>query len=95
MKHTTDDPPSDRLPSEEYPQARGFAQGILFAERVMKLIDAFVIWFLGDPYWRSKPRIDWRKSVLFRRPWTPSEEHAMRRAAEQEIHREFDDNEHK
>jgi hypothetical protein len=87
--------PDDDLPSAIPPRSRAVAEALLLFERVMKNLEALAIWFLGDPDWKSRTRIDWSKSVLFRRPWTPSEDKAMRRAADEEIHREYDGPEEK
>jgi hypothetical protein len=60
-------------------------------EAVLRSLDRFLIFVFGDPHWKSRTRIDWRKVLFFRKPLTAAERTALLRQGEQVLGHEYGD----
>ena len=53
------------------PEVDDWAQLVSLGDKVITFIEGFFIWFFGDPDWKKRTRIQWDRTILFRKRKPP------------------------
>jgi hypothetical protein len=83
----------ESLEGDEDVRARGAAIAMVLVafDHAMRFFEALLIVILGDPDWKWRRRIDWSKTIFFRKRTTREARAALRRRAAQAVARQYGD----